>query len=218
MTKRLTIEQMWTLIERLRALAPHRPLTYGESLKVAQVQAARLRLWIGADDPAINLIWLIKQRSVPVNFLPSYKLGEESGMTTDHIGGKLQVFINDNEPRIRQRFSIAHELKHVLDFDDAERLHAKLGTGNRKMQGQMIEWIANEFAGHLLMPTVLVKRYWFSMKPQDVSLMASMFDVSAEAMTTRLEILGLIGRRKATPRVYFRNRGMMPTANLCPSA
>src|SRR5262245_6671919 len=117
--KRVTIKETWTLIERLRALAPKRPLTYSESVKVARWQASRLRMWDGAHDPAINLAWLLNQRAVPVQLVASYKLGEESGLTTDQIGGKLQMFINESEPHVRQRFSLLHEFKHVLDFDDA---------------------------------------------------------------------------------------------------
>jgi Zn-dependent peptidase ImmA (M78 family) len=112
------------------------------------------------------------------------------------------MFINEAEPRVRQRFSLLHEFKHVLDFEDAQRLHAKLGNGYRRLQADMIEWIANEFAGQVLMPTPLVKRLWFS--TQNLALMAGLFNVSVEAMTTKLERLGLIGEPKPMPRVYFR--------------
>lgn len=144
---------------------------------------------------------------MPVEFVASHTLHEESGLTTNAISGRLHMYINDNEPHVRQRFSLLHEFKHVLDFADADRLHAKLGSGNAKRQADMIEWIANEFAGHVFMPTGMVKRLWFS--TQDVSLLATMFDVSMEAMTTRLEILGLIGQPKPLPKVYFRGNGSL---------
>jgi Zn-dependent peptidase ImmA (M78 family) len=206
MIKRVTIPMMHSLIDELRSVAPNRPLTYGESLQLTHVQASRLRRWAEADQPDINLLWLIRQRAIPVNFVPSYKLGEESGLTTDHIEGRLQMFINQNEPRVRQRFSVLHELKHVLDFERADVLHAKLGSGNAKRRADMIEWIANEFAAHVLMPTGMVKRLWFS--SQDVSLMASLFNVSMEAMSTRLDHLGLTGEQATTPRTYFRTNRM----------
>lgn len=190
------------LIAELRGIAPQRPLTYGESLQVARVQAARLRRWAGATDPDINLIWLVEQRAVPVHFVPSYKLQEESGLTTNGVAGTLQVFINRNEPEARQRFSLLHEWKHVLDFDQADTLHAKLGSGNQHVKAQMIEWICNEFAGHVLMPTGLVKRIWFN--TQNLTLTATMFNVSVEAMAKRLERLGLMGEPKLPPRSYFR--------------
>jgi hypothetical protein len=206
MKKRVSQKEMHELIDRLRALAPRRPLKYGESLQLARVQAARLRAWADATEPGINLLWLIKQRAVPVEFVASHILQEESGLTTDAISGRLQVYINQQEPHVRQRFSVLHELKHVLDFADADRLHAKLGNGSAKRQADMIEWIANEFAGQVLMPTGITKRLWFEI--QNVSLLAALFDVSVEAMTTRLEILGLVGQPKAAPKVYFRSNSM----------
>lgn len=198
---------MAELLRELRALAPNRPLTYGESLQLAHVQAARFRRWAGANEPEINLIGLVKQRLVPVNFVPSHSLNGESGMTTNAVGGKVQLFINENEPLVRQRFSLLHEWKHVLDFEHADVLHAKLGRGNAKLQADMIEWICNEFAGHVLMPTALVKRTWFA--TQDLTLAANLFNVSTEAMATRLEKLGLIGERKPTPHTYFRRVGVL---------
>jgi hypothetical protein len=207
----VTIKDMHQLMTELRKLAPPRPLTYGESLQLARLQAFRLRQWAGAGDELnLNLLWLIRQRAVPVSFVPSYRLGEESGLTTDHFGGRLQMFINRGEPHVRQRFSLLHELKHVLDFPDATRLHARLGSGNPKVRDNMIEWVANEFAGHVLMPTRLVKRLWFG--TQNVELMASLFNVSPEAMSTRLSVLGLIGEPKPAPRRYFRPAGLLPAS------
>lgn len=114
-------EAMRELIAELRAIPPRRPVTYGESIRISHVQAAHYRHWAGATQPDINLIGLVKQRLIPVNFVPAYRLvgtdgTPKSGMTTNAVGGKLQVFINQNEPEVRQRFSLLHEPKHVLDF------------------------------------------------------------------------------------------------------
>jgi len=210
---------MRALITDLRTIAPKRPLTYGESLQVARVQASRLRRWAGAEKPDINLIWLVKQRQVPVRFVPSYKLGEQSGLTTDQVAGRLEMFINDGEPPLRQRFSILHELKHAIDFDDAPVLHAQLGRGNHTVKGTMIEAIANDFAAHVLMPTPLVKREWFAWR--DLATVANIFNVSTEAMGRRLEKLGILGDPRPVPRAYFR-RTVLPAVEtdelLCAAA
>lgn len=200
-----TITQMNTLIAELRQLAPKRPLSYGESLQVARLQAVKLRTWANASAPDINLAWLLNQRAVPVNLVPSHELSEESGLTTDLISGKLEMYLNRSEPAQRQRFSLLHEFKHCLDFVDAGRLHAGLGSGNRKVQADQIELIANEFAGQVLMPKRLVVSAW--VKTQNLALVASLFNVSTEAMKTRLTKLGLIGDAKPRPRSYFRFNG-----------
>ncbi len=198
---------MNALIADLRAMPAKRPLTYGESLQFARFQAARVRRWADATEPAINLVWLLNQRAVPVNLVPSYKLSEESGLTTDQVTGRLEMFINENEPAVRQRFTLAHEFKHVLDFDDAPLLHAALASGNDEIKKNLIEAIANEFAGHLLMPKPLVTSAWF--KCQNVSLLANLFDVSVEAMTRRLTKLGILGTPQRRPHTYFRQSGSL---------
>ena len=190
------------LVDSLRQLAPIRPLTYGESLHVARLQASRLREWTEADGPDINLIWLTEQTTIPVKFIASHKLNEDSGLTTDLISGRLEMYLNAGEIRSRQRFSLLHEFKHALDFYAAGTLHAKLGTGNSDTKARMVEWICNEFAGHVLMPTKLIKRLWFEL--QDLRTMANLFHVSVEAMSTRLDRLGILGDAMQKPRHYFR--------------
>ena len=210
--EKISKTMMNRLIAELRKLAPNRPLSYGESIQVARLQAAKLRALLGIEAPEINLLWLIQQTVIPVRFVPSHELNEDSGLTTDLIDGRLQIFINEAEPAIRQRFSVLHELKHVLDFPRAKTLHGRLGSGDTMLKGNMIEWIANDFAAHVLMPTPLVKRVWH--KTQDVALCASFFNVSREAMTTRLTKLGLIGAARELPRMYFRTNGLLPLVEI----
>src|SRR5262249_46281339 len=121
---------------------------------------------------------------------------------TDLISGRLEIYINENEPAVRQRFSLLHELKHALDWENRAVLHATLGGGNEATKKIMVEAIANDFAAHVLMPTALVKSAWFQC--QNITLMAAAFNVSLEAMTRRLENLGLSGTPKPAPRAYFR--------------
>ncbi|GLZ30789.1 hypothetical protein Lesp02_29780 [Lentzea sp. NBRC 105346] len=204
------------LITSLRSLAPKRAISYGEAIQVARLQAARFRRWAEADQPDINLIWLIEQRAVPVHFVPAHKLSEESGLTTNAVGGKVQVFINQNEPLTRQRFSLLHEFKHVLDFTDGDHLYERLGSGDQKRKELQMELICNHFAAHVLMPTALVKSHWFA--TQNVDLMAGLFNVSPEAMSKRLRDLGLIERPEEKPRTYFRQAGAALGDALCCAA
>jgi hypothetical protein len=61
------------------------------------------------------------------------------------------------------------------------------------------------------MPTMLVKRAWFAV--QDIDALGRLFNVSPEAMTTRLEKLGLIGKPDTEPRMYFRQVGVLPASD-----
>ncbi len=80
-------------------------------------------------------------------------------------------------------------MKHALDYYNQEFLYARLGR-NEEDRHDLIEAIANDFAAHVLMPTHLVTRVWFELR--DIAAAASAFNVSYEAMRTRLEVLGLI--------------------------
>jgi hypothetical protein len=207
--KYVTKPMMSQLISNLRGLAPRQPHTYGQALQIARWQGARLRTceWLNVTEPDINLSFLCQQRAVPVNFVPSYVLSGESGLTTDQISGRLEIYVNEQEPPVRQRFTLLHEFKHALDFAQANVLHERLGVGNTRVQDSQIEAIANEFAANVLMPTAMVTRAWF--RTQDLRLCAKLFNVSAEAMHRRLTNLGLIERRKMQRTVYFRGAGRL---------
>jgi Zn-dependent peptidase ImmA (M78 family) len=200
--KKPTKKEVNELIAELRLLVPDRALSYGDALQIARVQATHVRQWAKAEDPNINLIWLVAQTAVPVNFVPSYTLEEESGLTTDELSGRLEIYINQDEPEARQRFSLLHEWKHTLDFYDADVLYSRFGWGDTEARDGMIEAIANDFAAHVLMPTGLVKRLWF--ETQNIPKMAKLFNVSMEAMSRRVDKLNLAGETRPRPRTYFR--------------
>jgi hypothetical protein len=191
--KKPSEKDMMALIEYWRSFVPKRPLTYGQNIHGGREQAYHLRAFADEGKPAVDVHWLFEQTAVPVSLVPSYLLGENSGLTTAEPDGKLQILINENEPYTRQRFSILHELKHALDYLDHPVLYAKLGR-DAENRRDLIEAIANDFAAHVLMPTELVKHTWFD--TQDIASAASTFNVSYEAMRTRLEKLGFISRPK----------------------
>lgn len=207
-------QEMRALISHWRSLIPNRPLTYGQHLSYAREQAHHLRAFADTDNPAVSLGWLLNQRAIPVHLVPSYTLNANSGLTTDHYGGKLQVFINETEPPLRRRYTLLHEWKHVLDFYDSDTLYRNLGTGDEEKQYGQIEAIANEFAAHVLMPDQLVLDVWSG--TQDIQQAAGMFQVSDEAMYYRLKKLGLIDR----PKKRWRETILFPVSlnqTNCPS-
>lgn len=187
--KKPTKRDMMDLIEHWRACVPKRPLTYGESLYHAREQAYQVRAFADENTPALDVEWLFEQTAIPVSQVPSYLLNENSGLTTDEPDGQLQIFINENEPQVRRRYSILHEWKHALDYYAHPILYRRLGR-DEQSQSDLIEAIANDFAAHVLMPTEIVKHVWFD--KQDIAAAANTFNVSYEAMRARLEKLGFI--------------------------
>jgi Zn-dependent peptidase ImmA (M78 family) len=98
------------------------------------------------------------------------------------------MLLNASEPMVRQRFSVFHELKHVLDHPNAETFYPAFGSMTSK---QRQEQIADYFAACALMPRVWINRAWRN-DIQDVADLARLFHVSREAMRYRLNSLGLV--------------------------
>jgi predicted transcriptional regulator len=187
--KKPSKKDMIALIDYWRSFVPVRPLTYGQNIQHGREQAHHVRALADEDKPAVDIRWLFEQTAIPVDLVPSWVLSENSGLTTDQPDGQLRIFINENEPTVRQRFSILHELKHALDYHAHPILYAKLGRDEQN-RSDLIEAIANDFAAHVLMPTELVRRMWLA--AQNIASAAQAFNVSYEAMRTRLEALGFI--------------------------
>lgn len=137
--------------------------------------------------------------------------GDESEFGADVLGAydfsQKRMFIRESiDNPGRRRFTWAHEYGHVVlhgpyylqqvfDFFDAGedgrmQLHRGLASTRNKL-----EWQANLFAGHILMPTHLV-RYALGGNASGVENLvdelAERAEVSRQAARIRLEQLGLI--------------------------
>lgn len=167
------------LLAQLQGLAPTRKLQHAEALRVAELQAARLRLYLGADDYALDLNLLTISMSEVVVAEAALPV---SGLSV-HDGVCWQIRLNRTDPPTRQRFTLAHELKHIIDHPAKHWLPD--GSAER---------LADYFAACLLAPKRLVVRLW-GQGIQDTDQLAEQFEISPAAMTVRLAHLGL--RRRA---------------------
>lgn len=124
----------------------------------------------------------------------SDRLSDCSGFVHMNDDGVSTITYNEFDSPVRQRFTIAHEIGHVLlghmtngskEFRDGP-MQFSLGTRDYK------ESDANRFAAELLMPEKFV-RLWFSkMRGSDLGDAARMFYVSEAALYYRLVNLGLV--------------------------
>jgi Zn-dependent peptidase ImmA (M78 family) len=117
------------------------------------------------------------------------------------------ICVNRDHPRVRRRFTIAHEVGHYFlghQFEAGEHVHVDEGNyisarGPRSATGvDPKEVEANQFAAALLMPSELVRqqatkfRIGSGLLDVHVSQLAERFQVSEQAMTIRLDALGLL--------------------------
>ena len=171
-----------SVLASLRAVAPDRSVTFGEALRIAELQACKLLQ-----------LWKINEAFVPseiVSELPRLQVvsADLPVSGTSHWNGTRWVIsLNARESRARQRFTLMHEFKHIVDHGQARRLY----TGDRShTPSEQAELVADYFAGCVLLPKRLLKRAWGDSIQRPVAL-ARHFRVSAAAAEVRLAQTGL---------------------------
>ena len=150
-------------------------------------------------DPIPNVVELLEERGIKVLTLDDVE--DVDGLTArvrrrGH-GAAPVVVVNPTHTAERQRFTLAHELGHlVMDVD-------------RKLDE---EASASRFAGAFLIPAEIL---WAEMGKRRTSVSVgelvdakALFGVSAQALTHRCRDLGIIGQRLyASLFAEFRRRG-----------
>ena len=184
-----------SIIKQLRALMPGRPLNHTEARSVAEKQATKLLELSGITEPHVS--------ASAIEDLPKIEIehrGEGLPLSGHTVwkGGRWMIGINPNDAAVRQRFTIGHEFKHVLDHPFITAAYP--GTIGRSSHRRG-EDICDYFSACLLMPRAWVKDAWVNLS-QDVDYLALHFGVSRIAMRIRLIDIGLLEQR-ARHR-YFR--------------
>lgn len=126
-----------------------------------------------------------------------------SGMVQRNDDKTAIIGINSSHADVRKRFSIAHEIGHLVLHDD-EHLHvdeelrsnvqfrneySSLGVDDREIE-------ANQFAAEILMPEQILLKDVAKLKDNSpevvIEELAKLYDVSIQSMTIRLTRLGVI--------------------------
>ena len=174
-----------SVLKQLRSLMPSRQLTFGEALQVAERQANRLLDLHHLSCPAVPIEIITEQPRIRV--VQSYDLPASGSAHWD--GQDWIITLNAAEYNLRQRYTVCHEYKHLLDHP-VRMTTIRRSTGSRSDHDEAIEKIADYFAACVLMPKAWVKRAFYS-GIQNVELLAANFHVSPKAMSYRLNELGL---------------------------
>jgi Zn-dependent peptidase ImmA (M78 family) len=117
---------------------------------------------------------------------------------------RVIIGVEKTQPPTRQRFTISHELAHLLLHDGEEvRVDRNFRINLRSPESSTAEDIeeieANAFAAALLMPETFLKEDLANFvldvdDPHQVQELARRYEVSAQAMTIRLTNLLSLGR------------------------
>lgn len=115
---------------------------------------------------------------------------------------RARITVERMEGRLRQRFTIAHELGHLVlhakkhaNFNRSLRFEERIDYGrdswvheDRDFDGNRMEWQANGYAAALLMPLGLLGK-WAEATSYNVDRLADLFMVSPQAMRIRMRRL-----------------------------
>lgn len=173
-----------SVLSQIRDIVPIRPLTRHESMVLAEQQAQRLHELLGITEPPVIEEAIAQLARIEVVHKSPWPV---SG-ATQWVKGRWLVVLNGSEPTTRQRFSLAHELKHIIDHPFIDTLYHGIDFTDR---AEWTEQVCDYFAGCLLMPRPWLNRAWANSR-HDQRAMADLFHVSAAAMTTRLRQTGLL--------------------------
>ncbi len=127
---------------------------------------------------------------------------ETSGVLEKKPEGHHKILVNKDHASVRRRFTIAHELGHlVLSQRNGIYIDKRIFFRNGRSQQAIDpeEITANAFAAELLMPTPLIRRSFnryavngfFDAGSDVVADLADEFKVSTTAMSIKLQNLGL---------------------------
>lgn len=171
------------IFHQLRTLVPDKRLSETTARRIIAAQAGRLRELLDLTGPAVPDSSLARLARIEIRYedLPSSALAHWEL-------GRWLIIINATDPHERQRFSLAHELFHIINYWTGPRLHPGTPWVSARTQA---ERLADYFAGCLLMPGAEITRLAHAgATPQEL---AKAFEVSVRAIGVRLSQLGLTG-------------------------
>jgi Zn-dependent peptidase ImmA (M78 family) len=172
---------------------------------MTRAEEAARQLLNNADitEPPVPVEQLARGAGALVSYQP-FEAQDISGLLYRSASAAPVIGVNSNNPKVRQRFTIAHELGHLTLHEGQElilerlvRLNFRDATSSTASDEEEIE--ANHFAAELLMPRELLKHgldLLLQGRPlSDTELvrrLARRFEVSQPAMEYRLTGLGML--------------------------
>ncbi len=139
--------------------------------------------------PIENIVSLLEKNGVIVMFLDVDDMEKYDGLTMFTMNQAPIIWINRNIPNDRKRFSLAHELGHLV-------MH--LRSENFEKSEEQKELEANEFAGEFLMPKSQCIEDLFNLKYKDLGMKKYYWKVSKAAIIYRAKELKCISEETAT--------------------
>jgi Zn-dependent peptidase ImmA (M78 family) len=183
-------------------------MTYGQARIVAQQQALRLRKLLDITEARLPLEWIEQIPGVSVHLRGAQEVENltrvpgASGLTALKRDGTYEISLNKNSSVTHCRFTLTHELYHVITGPFEAEIFCDFGHGDEELHGQRIERVADHFAANLLVPGSLLKKAW-GYQIRGLRELAGHFGVSEDVMRIRLTTVGLVDNG-LTKQMFYR--------------
>ncbi|AKU18185.1 ImmA/IrrE family metallo-endopeptidase [Luteipulveratus mongoliensis] len=174
-----TMNSSPSILGSLRALTPRYQLDFDSAKQLAERQAGRLLELLNVGQDGVQEHHLVDLPHTQVVYEPL----STSGLSYWN-GQSWIIVLNQDDSPVRQRFTLLHEYKHIVDHGASARLYRSDWEAERA---------ADYFAGCALIPKRDLKHAWCNLT-QRLDQLATYFDVSQQAVRVRLEQTGLIDR------------------------
>lgn len=168
--------------------------------KLIKETAGQLLNHLDIAEPPVDIEAVARQQGVLLT--SASDKDDISGFLLCSPGSPAVIGVNASHRRVRQRFTIAHELGHLLLHGKTElhvdRLVVRMRDRQDRDGGNEDEMEANRFAAEILMPGEFLRADLENLGPvsvddeQAISKLAKRYQVSKQAMTIRLTSLDLI--------------------------
>ncbi len=154
-------------------------------VKLAEEAALRLLAEYDVVNPPVNPVQIARRTGVEVTFV-SFEGEDAKDISGFYDYEERKIFVNRDEPALRQTFTVAHELGHKILHPDwvATDDYKVYRRNNQALDEHEVE--ANAFAANLLMPRFMMDQFYENLSVADLS---QIFAVSVPAVRTRLQYL-----------------------------
>lgn len=144
-------------------------------LKESGATAADILRYFGVRTPPVDVEKIAERMGLTIVRIrePGW-----SGALESSVSGRAIIWLDQTESIVRQRFTVAHEIGHLM-LDEMGKQFRDSSFG-----GSSVEVRANRFAADLLVPLELLSPYAYRRVP--VTDLAALFNVSVPMMDIRL--------------------------------
>jgi Zn-dependent peptidase ImmA (M78 family) len=158
-------------------------MSAAETLCLAERQATKFIRLVGLTEPPLPENSISRVRRVHIERV---EMDEGHHAASRWIGAHWVIVLNASDSHKQQRWSLAHEFKHIVDNPFVDVIYRR---GER--HGVQAEQACEYFAGCLLVPGRWLRRAWKA-GIRDPQVLAERFGVTIQAMIARLLQTGLI--------------------------